>query len=230
MGQAPDLTKSRIFDGLSARERQAWLDAAECRDLVRGQVLARQGERAETFFLVESGLLRLTQSTPGGDDVIARLVGPAEPFGGVVAIDEAAYPVTALALGATRVRAWSGTALARLLSAHPQVRTNIMRELADHMTEAMTRARELATERVEQRLARALLRLVRQCGEEIAEGVLIPFPLTRQDLAGLCGTTLHTASRTLAAWQADGLLGTAGRRVVVRDVRRLEAIARARRT
>jgi CRP-like cAMP-binding protein len=220
--------RSRIFDGLSRNERLAWLDAAVCRDLGRGEVLARQGEPAGTFFLVESGLLKLVQSTADGHEVIVRFVGPAEPFGGVVALDRAAYPVSAIAVGPTRMRAWSSTGLGRLLSAHPQVRTNIMRELADHMTEAMTRVRELATERVEQRVARALVRLVRQCGQPTTEGVLIPYAITRQELAEISGTTIYTASRTLAAWQAEALVGTAGRRILVRDGTRLERIARGR--
>ncbi len=229
---APDspagLARSRIFDGLSLSERQAWLEAAERRDLGRGQVLARQGEPAETFFLVESGLLKLTQSTAGGDQVIVRFVGSTEPFGGVVAIDRAAYPVSALAVGPARVRAWTSEGLARLLAAHPQVRTNIMREMADHMTAAMTRVRELTSERVEQRVARSLVRLVQQCGQQTPEGLLIPHAITRQELAELSGTTLYTASRTLAAWQAEGLLRPAGRRVIVRDLKRLEALARGR--
>jgi CRP-like cAMP-binding protein len=228
MASEPDPTRSRVFDGLTAVERQAWLDAAERRDLRRGQVLVQQGDPAETFYLVESGLLKLIQTTAAGDEIIVRLVCPSEPFGGVVALDHAAYPVTALAVGAARLRAWPRPALARLLAAHPQVRTNIMREMADHMSDAMTRVRELATERVEQRVARSIVRLVRQCGQPTGDGLLIPYPITRQELAELSGTTLSTASRTVAGWQADGLLRPAGRCVVVRDIKRLEAIGRHR--
>lgn len=222
------IDQSRIFDGLDARERRAWLDEALTRDLGRGDVLARQDAPADTFFLVESGLLKLVQSTAAGDDVIVRLVGPCEPFGGVVALEGAVYPVTALAVGPTRARAWSAASLGRLIAAHPQVRTNIMREMADHLTEAMTRVRELATERVEQRVARTLVRLLRQCGQQTPYGMSIPYPLTRQELAELSGTTLYTVSRTLAAWQADGLLRPTGRRLLVRDAGRLSEIARGR--
>jgi CRP-like cAMP-binding protein len=220
--------RSRVFDGLTAAERQAWLAASERRDLQRGQALVHQGDPADTFYLVESGLLKLIQTTAAGDEVIVRLVCPSEPFGGIVALDHAAYPVTALAVGAVRLSAWPRATLARLLASHPQVRTNIMREMADHMTDAMTRMRELTTERVEQRVARSILRLVRQCGQPTTDGLLIPYPITRQELAELSGTTLYTASRTLAGWQADGLLKADGRRTVVRDVKRLEAIARGR--
>ena len=81
------------------------------------------------------------------------------------------------------------------------------------------------TERVGQRLAHTLLRLARQCGRQTDEGVLIAHPLTRQELAQLTGTTLHTVSRTLAAWQADGVLKSDRRRLLVRSTRQLEALA-----
>ena len=35
--------------------------------------------------------------------------------------------------------------------------------------------------------------------------MLIDFPLSRQDLAEMTATTLHTVSRTLSAWEAFGL-------------------------
>jgi CRP-like cAMP-binding protein len=220
--------RSKAFDGLTEAGRRAWLVEAQPRQLGRGEVLARQGDPAAAFYLVESGLLKLVQSTADGHDLIVRFVGPGEPFGGVVALDRAEYPVTALAAGPTRVHGWPRERLRRLLAAHPQVRTNIMREMADHMTDAMTRVRELTTERAAQRVARALLRVMRQCGQDTADGVLIGYPLTRQELAELSGTTLHTASRTVARWQADGILRSVGRRILVRAPRQLESLARGR--
>ena len=102
---------------------------------------------------------------------------------------------------------------------------NIMREMAAHMTDALTRVRELSTERVGQRLAHTLLRLVRQCGQQTPEGMLITHPLTRQELAELTGTTLYTVSRTLSQWEADGVLRSAKRRLLVRSPGQLEALA-----
>jgi len=49
--------------------------------------------------------------------------------------------------------------------------------------------------------------------------------LTRQEFADLTGTTLHTVSRTLSLWTAEGILGAEGRRVVIRDPERLETLA-----
>jgi CRP-like cAMP-binding protein len=223
---AADVTRSRIFDGLTESERRTWLEQSLSREWKRGSAVARQGEPARAFSLVESGLLKLVQLTPDGREVIVRFVGPGEPFGGVVALEDARYPVTALAVEPTRLRSWDGASLTRLLDRFPQVRMNIMREMAAHMTDALTRVRELTTERVEQRLAHTLLRLMRQAGQSTPDGVLIAHPLTRQELAELAGTTLYTVSRTLSRWQARGWLRSERRRLLVRAPKQLVALTR----
>jgi CRP-like cAMP-binding protein len=222
--------QSRIFDGLTEQERGKWLSSAVTRRLKRGETLARQGEPAQHFYVVDTGLLKLTQLTADGRETIVRFVGPAEPFGGVVALEGASYPVTALAAESTTVRAWAAPALAQLLLRFPRVRANVMREMAAHMTDAMTRVQELSTQRVPQRLAHTLLRLMRQCGQQTADGMLIPYALTRQELADLTGTTLYTVSRTLSEWNSSGIVRSRGRHLLVPSATRLEALAGSERT
>jgi CRP-like cAMP-binding protein len=219
--------RSRIFDGLTADARKAWLDAARSREVARGAVVARQGEPATDLYLVASGFLKVVQGTADGHELIVRFVGPGEPFGGVVALDGATYPVTAMAVESTRLLSWNLGTLTPLLASSPHVRANIMREMAEHMTDALTRVRELSTARVGPRLAQALLRLMRQCGRPGDDGsIVLVHSLTRQELADLTGTTLYTVSRTLSQWTTEGILGAEGRRVVIRDRARLERVAR----
>jgi CRP-like cAMP-binding protein len=79
---------------------------------------------------------------------------------------------------------------------------------------------------VERRIASALLRIANQSGRRVEGGVEIPFPLSRQDLAEMTATTLHTVSRTLSAWDHDGIIDS--RRtshLVIRRPHRLVEIA-----
>ena len=92
---------------------------------------------------------------------------------------------------------WSEAALATLMSRHSQVAINFIRIIGRRLQEAQERMRELATQRVEQRIANTLLRLSRRAGRATAEGTTIDLPLRRKDIADICGTTLHSASRIL---------------------------------
>jgi CRP-like cAMP-binding protein len=55
--------------------------------------------------------------------------------------------------------------------------------------------------------------------------VEIDFPISRQDIAEMTGTTLHTVSRTLSAWESQGLIESGRQRVVLRDPHRLFTLA-----
>lgn len=56
-------------------------------------------------------------------------------------------------------------------------------------------------------------------------GTTIEIPLRRKDLAEFAGTTLHTASRTVSAWEKAGLLVTNDQRLVVHDLSAIRHLA-----
>jgi len=83
-------------------------------------------------------------------------------------------------------------------------------------------------EQVQQRVAHALLKLVKQAGKKTEEGILIDFPISRQDIAEMTGTTLHTVSRLLSAWEDQGLVKSERQKVTVVEPHRLLLIAEGR--
>jgi CRP-like cAMP-binding protein len=110
---------------------------------------------------------------------------------------------------------------------HSDVALNALSALGTRYHEMQTRLREIATERVEQRIAHALLRLAKEAGRSTGTGIEIAIPLSRQDVAEMTGTTLHTVSRILSAWEGTGLVDTGRRRVLIRKLAELEAVAAA---
>ena len=112
MPTAEALLRSRVFDGLTDAERERWLAPGTAASFPRGHTLARQGDPARAFYILESGFLKLFQLTAEGTELIVRFVVPGEPFGGVVALSDAPYPVTAVAVQPSVVRTWSREAVA----------------------------------------------------------------------------------------------------------------------
>ena len=84
---------------------------------------------------------------------------------------------------------------------------------------------EMSTQQVEQRVANALLRLAKQAGHKVEHGVEIDFPISRQDIAQMTGTTLHTVSRILSGWESRGLVESGRQRVVLREPHKLFILA-----
>jgi CRP/FNR family transcriptional regulator, nitrogen oxide reductase regulator len=215
----------RLFEGFAPAERARVLAAGQMRVLRRGEVLFREGEPAAALYVVESGRVKLTQVTAGGQEVILRYLAPGDAFAAVALFDRSTYPVTARATERTRLRAWPREVLREVVREHPRFEGNLLRVVSSHTRDALARMRELATEPVPQRLARTLLRLAGQVGRREADGSIVVERITQQELAEIAGTSLYTVSRTLAGWQEKGIAEAARQRFRIRDAQRLGRVA-----
>jgi CRP-like cAMP-binding protein len=171
------------------------------------------------------GRLRVTQITATGEQIVVRFVGPGDIFGVAMALQRTTYPGTATAIVDSLALAWPSAAWSRLIARHPALAANALATIGGRLQDAHARLREIQTEDVERRVAHALLRLAGEAGARTAAGTLIDFPITRQDIAEMTGTTLHTVSRIMSAWEASGLVEGGRQRVLVRDLARLSALA-----
>ena len=112
---------------------------------------------------------------------------------------------------------WPSAAWPRLVAKFPALATNTLQTIGSRLQETHTRVVEMSTQQVEQRVAHALLRLAKQSGRKVEHGVEIDFPISRQDIAQMTGTTLHTVSRILSAWEQHGLIEGGRQRIVLRE-------------
>jgi CRP-like cAMP-binding protein len=214
-----------LFAALDAAALDEIRTAAEMKRVDAGAIFFREGDPASSFFVLDSGSVKLTQLTPEGHQVVLRLVGPGDAFGGVAAFGGGTYPITAEAVTAAAALEWPGSVMSRLMERHPRLALNALQFVAARLHELEVRYRQLATEKVERRVARALLRLVQQAGRPIEAGLLIDLPLSRDDIAQMTGTTLYTVSRIVSSFEAAGLLEAGRQRVVIRNAQALARIA-----
>jgi CRP-like cAMP-binding protein len=213
------------FANLSAEALTDILSRAQILRLLKGEAVFQQGEAAEKFFLLLHGRLRVTRINAAGAQILVRFIAPNDMFGVAMAIGATAYPGTAVAAVESLVLSWPNEAWTELIAAYPSLAVKAMQSLGARLQDTQDRVLDLATQNVEQRIAGAVMKLVREAGRKTENGVLIDFPLSRQDLAEMTGATLHTVSRTLSAWQAKGLVDCGRQRVTVRNEQGLEFIA-----
>ncbi|HWM82217.1 MAG TPA: Crp/Fnr family transcriptional regulator [Pseudolabrys sp.] len=219
------LGRTEIFRGLSASALAEIRAAAVRKPLAAGDVLLQQDDPATTFYVIVSGRLRITQATADGQQVILRYLGSGEMAGYTALYGGANHPGTITALDVTELLAWNAATIAGFLAKYPAAALNAVAILGSRYHDMQVRLRELSTERVERRIAHTILRLAQQAGRRTARGIEIAFPLSRQDLAEMAGTTLHTVSRTLSGWEERGVIDSGRRRVIVRDTPALMEIA-----
>ena len=193
------IAKLPAFAELSGEDLDAILASARSSRYPKDTEVFGQDEEATSFFLLLSGHIRVVRTTPDGHQLIARYINEGEVFGIAIAMGRTTYPASAVAAVDCVVLSWPNSAWPELQSRVPAFGTSAYQTIGARLQETQARVVEMSTQQVEQRIASAVLRLVSQSGRKTAEGIEIDFPITRQDIAEMTGSTLHTVSRLLSA-------------------------------
>ena len=216
------------FEGLGPADLDQVLRQAHAARHAKDSAIFEQDEPAEHFFLLLDGHVRVVRITPEGEQVISRYVNPGEMFGLAVAMARPTYPARAFAAVDCVAVAWPNSAFAELARRFPSFGAATYRTIGRWLQDTHTRMLELVTAQVEQRVAHALLRLAHQAGRKTPEGIEIDFPITRQDIAEMTATTLHTVSRLMSAWEDKGIVLGGRQKVIIADPHGLMLIAEQR--
>jgi CRP-like cAMP-binding protein len=222
---APQLDNVPLFRGLAADALARIRDRAHSKAVGTGELFFNEGDAADAFFVLASGRVKLTQLTPEGHQVVLRIIGTGDAFGGAGAFGDLTYPVGAEAVEPAVALVWTSRVMRELLETEPTVALNAVQFVAGRLHDLQRRHRQLMTERVERRVARALLRLVQEAGRRVDAGVEIDFPVSRQDIAEMTGTTLFTVSRLLSSWEERGIVRSGRQRIVLTTPNALVALA-----
>ncbi|MBW9052512.1 Crp/Fnr family transcriptional regulator [Rhizobium mesosinicum] len=214
-----------LFERMTDADLDAMLEHATPRRIVQGDAVFEQGASAKSFFLLLHGRLKVTQVTHDGQQIIVRMVHPGDLFGFAMALRRQDYPGTATAAAESLVLGWPTDMWSRFVEQNPRLAVTAMQTIGERLEEAHTRIREMSTEEVEKRVAHAVLRLSKQAGKAVGTAIKIDFPISRQDIAEMTGTTLHTVSRILSAWEGKGIVVGGRQKLTVTDPQRLLKLA-----
>lgn len=219
----------QAFAGLDGKELDAILARARSSRFPKDTEIFAQEQEANSFFLLLSGHIRVVRTSPEGHQVIARYINEGELFGIAMAMGRSTYPATAVAAVDCVVLTWPNSAWPELQSRYPGFGASAYQTIGARLQETQAQVMAMSTQQVEQRIAHALLRIVSQSGRKTADGIEIDFPITRQDIAEMTGTTLHTVSRLLSAWEDQGIVRSSRQKVTVTDPHTLMLVAENRR-
>ncbi len=219
------IAQSKLFAGLGHAELADVARAAHMTEIAAGETLFEQGDAATAFYVLLAGRIKIAQITVEGHQVIIRYIAPGEVFGAVPLFTKTGYPAAAIAVVDSTAARWDSAATQRLMERYPRITANALTIVGGRLQQLQDRFRQLSTERVEQRVARAILHLAQKAGRSLEEGAEIEFPVSRQDIAEMTGTTVYTVSRILSAWENAGLLEGGRQHIVIRKPKGLLAVA-----
>ncbi|MCX7889377.1 MAG: Crp/Fnr family transcriptional regulator [Rhodobacteraceae bacterium] len=220
------LTGLAPFRQMSRAEIRAVLDLAASRRYPEGSTVFAAGFPAERFYLLLDGTIRVLRTTPEGEQIVVLHIPAGQLFGIAPAIGATTYPGTAVAASEVIALSWPSRLWSDFTARYPGFGLQAMRTIGQRLGELHARIADLATRQVEQRVAAALMQMAAQGGRRTTGGgIEIAFPVTRQNIADMTGSTLFTVSRLLSAWEQAGLVASRRRHIAVTDPHRLMLVA-----
>lgn len=225
MPVASDLLREfSLFEGLGDDTLKGLSEIFSKRTYRRGEIIFTEGERADRFYLLYSGRVKITKASSEGREVIIEIILPGEPFGAMAVLQGGHYPATSEAMEASTTIEASRDALVEVCERFPGLLIKLTSKIADRVRESHEMLKGIAFEKVEARIARVLLRLAEKTGQKTEKGLLINMRLTKQDIAEMTGTTVETAIRTISKFKKEGLVIEENKRIILPEPSALERL------
>ena len=207
----------QLLRDLPGEERRLVLSRTRRRHFARGEILFHEGDPAETMHFLDEGRVMARLTTPSGESVAFRVLGPGRVLGdvAVVAADRR-RSATVVALEPTVTLSLTFADFDALCRDHPAIQRGVstllaarVRRLSEHLSEALFLPAEA-------RIVRRLVDLAEEYGSGPgADRVVIP--LSQTEVAELAGAARPTTNRVLRALEAAGVVALHRGRVEVTD-------------
>lgn len=186
----------------------------------KNQMVYFQGEKADRFYYIQRGRVRIFLSSPNGTEKTLALREGGEVFGEAAFFDGLARVSSARTMEKSEIIPVGSPALITAFQQEPQLAMKLLRHLANNVRMLSAQLDAMAFLQAEKRIAQILVRLSSTKGD--GSGTVC---LTQEELGDLAGVTRVTASRALAKLRRLGLITTQYRIICLPDVGALDRYA-----
>jgi len=174
----------------------------------KAEVIFREGEPAERLSLIDRGRVKLSISSPSGQELLIGFLGRGQIFGELEVIDRGPRAMDARATEETRVYALDSDMFWTLLENRPALARRLLELMARRLRRADQTSQDLVFFDAPSRLARRLLDLADEHGESLDDSmaVRITMRVTQGEMAQMIGVTRDSANRLIASFAGRGWL------------------------
>lgn len=225
------LRKLTLFASVPDSELEVLAPEVRVRRFEEGAEIFHEGDRpsdwTRRFYFVIDGSVRLIKHGIGGKDTVVRIVPAGEVFGLSPVFADQPFPVSARAVGPTRVGVIRPERFMELVKRHPDIIIRLALSLFEllHLTQEMLHS--VAAQPAIQRIARVILHFAEKAGtDETPDGSELRVRLPHETLSSMVGITYEESVRAVASMKGVCLTYRRGGRIVITDWRALETLAK----
>ena len=202
-----------LFSGLYPDELERLLSHATVRTLKGHEALFAEGDKAEAFYFLLAGAMRLYRLSRDGDEKVIEIIVPGQTFAEAAVFLGGRYPVSAAAVSDARLVEIPLRDFTRILKDNSGMALRMLAGLSMRLHQLINDVQALTLETAGQRVASYLLE---QCPPESNSGD-VHIPVHKNVMASRLGVKAETFSRVLASLRDRGLISVAGTDIHVAD-------------
>ncbi len=178
-----------------------------------GQVVLSRGQSTSTALLLVKGRLRVSVTTPEGEEQLLRWMLPGEISGLSSVFAETTYPADLVAVGPTQVLHIERARLIDLISRDPAVAVDLLRILGLRINQLFGTLADQGMHSLEQRVWAALERIAKFNSVAVDDGVMLR--VSQSDLAQAASASRQRVNQQLRHFQDQGLIRLGYRNIVL---------------
>lgn len=216
------LVRVPLFTGLSTIDLAGLLTSASVQKASAGNLLFLQGDKADAFYVVLDGWVRLFRQGESGDEMVIGVFARGESFAEAAIFASGVYPVSASAIENSRLLCVPGASFIARLREKPDLALGMMGAMSWHLRAMLQQVEQLNMRSSAERLAAFLVRLTAKENGSAS----VRLPMDKSLIAARLGMRPETLSRNFSKLKRLGLAQTKGAEVTVPDVGALNAFAR----
>lgn len=219
------IKKALLFSGLDEEYLVEVAEIAVRRPFAKGETLFSEGEKAEGFYLLASGAIKLCKISPDGREKVLHMVHPVETFAEAAFFGDGSYPAEARGVEKGEVLFFARGAFMGLLERNPRFSLNLIASLSLLLRRFARQIEELSFADAPSRLASYLIDLASRRSTSFQGRTYMELDMRKGELASRLGTVSETLSRTLKKLKDEGVIEVDGNKVTVLDMERLKMVA-----
>lgn len=196
------------------------------RKVKKGEVLYLQGSAESNIYILKKGTVKITKVNPEGKEIIIDIIKGGSIFGEMAVVEPHMMEESAEVVEDGLLCTMRREDFHKVAQSMPELSVAITKLIAFRRRRIENKLLSLVYSSVEQRLARTLLNLVEDFGVPRNGGSMLRIKLTHRDFADLIASTRETVTAVLNRLRNDGLIDFEGKRVEIKSVEKLKAIAR----
>lgn len=216
------LAASPLFKNLAPADVARVGERCFFRELEKGEVLFREGDDAQAFYVVAAGQVKVFKESVEGRELIIKIMREGDLVGEAAALAGVPYPASARALEDAAAVEVPRRDFVALVKNEPDLALNIIAALSVRLNQISAILEKLTLKDVPARLASYVLERAR-AGADGRE--FVELDVTKTSLAAELGTVPETLSRALRRFADAGLTADEGGRLIILDKASLRLIA-----